>query len=192
MMRFVGIDPSTKTGFVALDKQGDVLRRKELNGIGSKDPLRMTTLVDEIMEHEQTGDIICIEGFGFSSQQAIQLGGIGWGVRMALHRKGFKYFEVASMALKKFCGATGNRGPEGKAIKADKIEVAKQVLKRWGFENGSDNVTDAFVLAKVAEGICMHNTDNLVHKYHQFQLEVLSSVLNPPEKKKKTRKKATI
>ncbi|MBY0088439.1 hypothetical protein [Brevibacillus brevis] len=184
-MRFVGIDPSTKTGFVALDNQGNVLRRKELTGIGSKDPLRMTTLVDEIMDHVQIGDIICIEGFGFSSQQAIQLGGIGWGVRMALHRKGFQYFEVAPMALKKFCGATGNKGPDGKAIKADKIEVAKQVLKRWGFESGSDNVTDAFVLAKVAEGICMHNADNLVHQYHQFQLEVLSSVLNPPEKKKR-------
>ncbi|MEC2133460.1 hypothetical protein P9G84_31920, partial [Brevibacillus centrosporus] len=99
-MRFVGIDPSTKTGFVALDKQGNVVKQKELTGIGSQDPIRMTTLVDEIMDHVQTGDIICIEGFGFSSQQAIQLGGIGWGVRMALYRKGFKYFEVAPMALK--------------------------------------------------------------------------------------------
>lgn len=189
-MRFVGIDPSTKTGFVALDKKGQALRRKELKGIGSQDPLRMTTLIDEIMDHVQTGDIICVEGFGFSSQQAIQLGGIGWGVRMALHRKGFKYFEVAPMALKKFCGATGNKGPDGKAIKADKIEVAKQVLKRWGFESGSDNITDAFVLAKIAEAICMHNTSGLQNEYHQFQLEVLSSVLNPHEKKKKGKKVA--
>ncbi|MGG3322359.1 hypothetical protein ABER36_31615, partial [Brevibacillus centrosporus] len=96
---------------------------------------------------------------------------------------------VAPMALKKFAGATGNKGPDGKAVKADKIEVAKQVLKRWGYESGSDNVTDAFVLAKIAEGICMQSSDDLQHGYHQFQLEVLSSVLNPPGKKKKTRKK---
>ena len=29
-MRFVGIDISTKTGFVALDKQGNVLEAKEI------------------------------------------------------------------------------------------------------------------------------------------------------------------
>lgn len=77
--RFVGIDPSTKTGFVALDEDGQVLRAKELTGIGKQDPKRMVTLIDEIMRHVQEGDIVCIEGFGFASQQAIQMGGIGWG-----------------------------------------------------------------------------------------------------------------
>ncbi|MGE6261025.1 hypothetical protein ACQKCU_24635 [Heyndrickxia sporothermodurans] len=44
-MRFVGTAPSTKTGFVALDKHGNVLREKELTGIGNEDAKRMTTLI---------------------------------------------------------------------------------------------------------------------------------------------------
>jgi crossover junction endodeoxyribonuclease RuvC len=46
-MRFVGIDPSTKTGFVALDEDGEVVRAKELIGVGDIDPLRMITLIND-------------------------------------------------------------------------------------------------------------------------------------------------
>lgn len=52
-MRFVGIDPSTKTGFVALDEDGQVLVAKELTGVGKEDPKRMATLIDEVMRHVQ-------------------------------------------------------------------------------------------------------------------------------------------
>jgi len=79
---FVGIDPSTKTGFVVLDEHEDVQRAKELTGIGSVDTKRMRTLIHEVKDHVQKGDLVCIEGFGFASQQAVQLGGIGWGMRM--------------------------------------------------------------------------------------------------------------
>ncbi len=50
-MRFLGIDPSTKTGLVALDEDGQVLRAKELTGMGDKDPFRMITLIDEVIPH---------------------------------------------------------------------------------------------------------------------------------------------
>ncbi|WP_426444090.1 hypothetical protein [Brevibacillus laterosporus] len=83
-MRFVGIDPSTKTGFVALDGQGKVLRAKEITGAGNKDPYRMRTMIEDLMCHIHPCDLICIEGFGYASQQAVQNGGIGWGIRMAL------------------------------------------------------------------------------------------------------------
>lgn len=112
-MRFIGIDPSTKTGFVALDANGQVLKAKELTGVGDKDPKRMITLIDEAMDYMQKGDNIAIEGFGFATQQGIQLGGIGWGIRMALIRRGFKYHEVAPNALKKFIGVTGWEGEAG-------------------------------------------------------------------------------
>lgn len=61
-MRFVGIDPSTKTGFVALDEQGKVLRAKEITGAGSKDPYRMRTMIEDLMCHIHPCDLICIEG----------------------------------------------------------------------------------------------------------------------------------
>lgn len=189
MKRYVGIDPSTKTGFVAINENGTIDRQKELTGLGNVDPIRMITLIDEVMAHIKPNDVICIEGFGFASQQAIQLGGIGWGIRMALARRGFRWYEVAPMALKKFAGATGNKGPDGKSIKADKIEVAKQVLKRWNFESGSDNVTDGYLLARVAEAIWKY-TNEIEFEYPKFQEEVIHTILNPPQKKTKKSSKS--
>ncbi len=59
-MRIVGIDPSTKTGFVALDKDGKTLVAKEIMGVGKKDPYRMITLIDFVMNHVHKNDFIII------------------------------------------------------------------------------------------------------------------------------------
>ncbi|MGG4449629.1 hypothetical protein [Brevibacillus porteri] len=61
-IRFVGIDPSTKTGFVALDEKGNVIRQKELTGVGDVDPYRMRTLIHEVKDHVRPDDFVCIEG----------------------------------------------------------------------------------------------------------------------------------
>ncbi|RCW70631.1 hypothetical protein [Saliterribacillus persicus] len=50
-MRFIGVDPASKTEFVALDESVQVLKAKELTGIGDKDPKRMITLIFDIMQH---------------------------------------------------------------------------------------------------------------------------------------------
>lgn len=178
-MRFVGIDPSTKTAFVALDENGRVLRAKELTGVGKDDPKRMVTLIDEVIRHLQPDDVVCIEGFGFASQQAIQLGGIGWGIRMALYRRGWHYTDVAPAAVKKFASGKGN---------TKKDELAVHIFKRWGFEHGSDNVRDAFVLAQIALALSRHDGDG--DELPVYQLEVLDAIMNPVEKKRKRKKVA--
>ncbi|MGE8080492.1 hypothetical protein [Peribacillus loiseleuriae] len=188
-MRFVGIDPSTKTGFVALEEDGSVLRGKELTGVGTNEAVKMCTLIDEVIAHILPGDIIAIEGFGYKSDQATQLGGIGWGIRMALCRRKFRWIEAAPMALKKFAGATGNKDSEGKAIKSDKKEVARQVNLHWGYGHSSDNVIDAFVLAQIAK---MANGfgQEVQDLYPRYQIEVVQNILYPEPKAKKKRKKA--
>lgn len=175
-MRFVGIDPSTKTGFVALDEVGTVIRAKELTGIGNQDPKRMTTLIDEIMAHLRPDDVVCIEGFGFASQQAIQLGGIGWGIRMALYRRGMKYTEIGPAAVKKFATGKGN---------ANKDEMVLPIYKQWSFEHSSDNVRDAFVLARIA--LTMSNYEMMKYQTTKAQQEVIASILNPNKKNAKNR-----
>lgn len=184
-MRFVGIDPSTKTGFVALDENGEVLRAKELTGIGDKDPKRMATMIDEIMDHVNTDDFIVIEGFGFASQQAIQLGGIGWGVRMALLRRGFPYTEVAPNAVKKYVGVTGWIGEPGSKKRLTgtqkKRAVMDAVVREFGFHHKSDNVVDAYILAEIAKDLwtvksgiaCSLNEGHLT----KYQAEVLETIL---------------
>ncbi|AVK82440.1 hypothetical protein C3943_02200 [Lysinibacillus sp. B2A1] len=179
-MRFIGIDPSTKTGFVALDENGQVLRAKELTGVGDKDPLRMITLIDEVMAHTQKGDIIAIEGFGFATQQGIQLGGIGWGVRMSLTRRGFKYHEVAPNAVKKFVSVTGFTGEVGNKKRLTgpqkKKAVMKAVQEHFGFSHKSDNVVDAYILAQIARLIYQFNQTSSID-CPNYQAEVVSTIL---------------
>lgn len=169
-MRFIGLDPSTKTGFVAIDENGQVLGAKELTGVGAKDPKRMITLIDEIISHIQKDDFIVIEGFSYGSKGkgiAFQFG-LGWGIRMALARRGFPYIEVSPAAVKKFATGKGN---------SKKDAMAVPIYKHWDFEHPSDNVRDAYVMAQIAKSL-KQGPDNL----HKYQLEVLDAILKPKKK----------
>lgn len=179
-MRFIGIDPSTKTGFVALDANGQVLKAKELTGVGDKDPKRMITLIDEAMDYMQKGDNIAIEGFGFATQQGIQLGGIGWGIRMALIRRGFKYHEVAPNALKKFIGVTGWEGEAGSKKRLTGSQKKKAVMAavqdHYGFSHKSDNIVDAYILAQIARLIYQYDKPDFIG-CPTYQAEVVATIL---------------
>jgi crossover junction endodeoxyribonuclease RuvC len=168
--RFVGIDPSTKLGLVVLDAAGRLLDAVEIAPKG-QDPDRMIELIDRTIARLDHGDHIAIEGFGFASQQAIQLGGIGWGLRMALRRKRMRYIEPTPNQVKKFSTDKGN---------ADKNVIMREVYKRWGFEHDSDNVIDAFVLAQIAMAYYLPDVE-----LTSFQREVIEAIKNPPVKKSK-------
>jgi len=170
-MRFVGIDPSTKTGFVILDKHGELIDALEVTATG-QDPGRMAEIIHETFANIEPGDIVAIEGFGFASQSGFLLGGIGWGIRIKLYEWGFDYIEVAPSALKKFAGAKGN---------AKKDELSVDIFKRWGFEHKSDNVRDAYVLAQIARAY--HGLMDLT----KFQQEVIDAIRNPAPKKGRKR-----
>jgi len=180
-VRFIGIDPSTKTGFVALDEHGAVLRAKELTGVGSVDPKRMITLIDEVIDHIQRDDVICIEGFGFASQQAIQLGGIGWGLRMALARRVLPYYEASPSQVKKFATGKGN---------AKKEDMVLPIYKHWDFEHSSDNVRDAYVIARIAMNLFLAG-EGASLSAPKYQVEVIEAILNPKPKAKKSKKATT-
>ncbi|WP_226000926.1 hypothetical protein [Paenibacillus sp. BJ-4] len=169
MTRYVGIDPSTKTGVCILDADGNVLDALEITADG-KDPERMYDIITDVCENVDYGDVVVIEGFGFASQSGFLLGGIGWGIRLNLYERNIKYREAAPSALKKFASGKGN---------TKKDELAVEIFKRWGFQHGSDNVRDAFVLAKIARSLQM-NTNTA-----KFQDEVIQAILNPAPKKGK-------
>lgn len=175
-MRYIGIDPSTKTGLVILDEDGEVWEAIEIEKEG-KDPERMVKLVQGVIEFVEPEDKVAIEGFGFASESGFLLGGIGWAIRMDLYRRGIEYIEVAPASLKKFTGSGGN---------AAKEVLAVEVYKRWGFESKSNNVTDAFVLAQIIRA--MHEKVQIT----KFQAEVLSVIRTPPEKKTKKKQKRKV
>lgn len=189
-MRFVGIDPSTKTGLVALDEDGNVLKQKELKGIGKEDPKRIVTLTDELMDYMQPDDVRAIESPGLATQRAVQAGWIHGSMRNALYRRGFHYYDVAPSAVKKFVGVTGWTGEPGskKRLKGKekKDAVAEAVLKHYGFSHPSDNVVDAYIMAQIARGIWY--TQSNYWRMHDYQEEVIQTILNPAPKTKKGKK----
>ena len=153
-MNFVGIDPSTHTGFVRIDIDGKVLVATQIEGIGEEDPKRMFTMIDRIREQLKKSDIIAIEGFGFASQQAIQMGGIGWAIRGLLWRSGMKYEEIAPNALKARVGVSGWKGEKGSKVRLDKKEKKQAVItgtdRTFGRSFTNDNINDAYILAQMA------------------------------------------
>ncbi|GGJ51151.1 RuvC family protein [Virgibacillus salexigens] len=173
-MRFLGIDPASKTGFVALGEQGDVLKAKELTGIGNKDPKRMITLIDEIASFVKRKDIICIEGMPFSTQKAMFAGGLHHGIRNELYKRHLRYYEVAPNAVKKFVNVTGWEGEPGnkKRLKGrkKKLAVMAAVKNHFGFEHTSDNVVDAYILAQIAKALVERKVS------YSYQAEVLYNV----------------
>ncbi|APC48972.1 hypothetical protein BME96_12560 [Virgibacillus halodenitrificans] len=173
-MRFIGIDPASKTGFVALDEDGNVLRAKELTGIGDKDPKRMITLINDIVAHLQPQDVISIEGFPFSTQKAMFAGGLHHGIRNELYKRKLKYYEVAPNAVKKFVNVTGWEGEPGskKRLKgaAKKRAVMNAVEKHFGFTHPSDNVVDAYILAEIARSLYIKKVK------HDYQADVLTKI----------------
>lgn len=163
-MRFVGIDPSTKTGLVIQDANGNVILDKEITSTVKGDPQRFMDLAGQIINLIEPNDFVCIEGFSYGSKGAsvdIQYG-IGWLIRARLINKKIDYVDVPPTTLKKFATGKGN-------VKKDQIPVP--VYKRWGFEHKSDNVIDAFVLAQIARSL---KTKVDLTKYQQDALKKIS------------------
>ncbi|WP_433943493.1 hypothetical protein [Paenibacillus sp. SN-8-1] len=170
-MRFVGIDPSTKTGIVILDKDGNLLDGFEVTAKGT-DPGRMASIITDVYGNVEPGDVIAIEGFAYGAKGnavGIQYG-LGFGIRIEFYNSGIDYLEVSPGSLKKFASGKGN---------TKKDELAVHIFKQWGFEHKSDNVRDAFVLAHIARAIRMGTAST------KYQQEVIRAILEPPAKQKK-------
>lgn len=179
-MRFIGIDPSTKTGFVALDESGQVLRAKELTGLGDQDPKRMITLINEVVEHMQPNDFVCIEGFPFNTQRAMFAGGLHHGIRNELYKRRIAYYEPAPNAVKKFVGVTGWIGEPGSKKRLTGPQKKKAVMNavkdHYGFVHKSDNVVDAYILAQIARTIHRFDRADFIG-CPTYQAEVIEKIL---------------
>lgn len=162
---FVGIDPSSKTGIAIINGNGLTLHEEEITS-QLEGPGRMRAIIDRTMAviaEYGTPTGVCIEGFAFGAKgKAVDWQyGIGWGLRVALYDRGIGYREVAPNQLKKF--ASGNH-------QAKKEDLILPIYRHWGFEHGSDNVRDAYVLAQIARGL----SEELELK--QYQREVLDAL----------------
>lgn len=189
-MRFVGIDPATRTGFVALEPNGELLRAKEIKGDGPTAVRKIRSLANEIYLHLQPTDVVCIEGFALDARDTNKVSsGNGWAARMAADRAGRKYIEATPSQLKKFVNVSEWSGIKGSKKRLDSKAVKKLVIaavtEHWGFAATTDNIADAFVLAKIVEAVYKVSNGYPVENYPEYQQAVIISILNPEAKKKK-------
>jgi len=171
-MNHVGIDPSTKTGVVVLDSSGEAIFQKEIH---LKTGIKSTA--KELLEYGRNiinfvpeNSAVAIEGFSFGSQGkgvSTQYA-VGYSIRFALLDAGIPFIEATPSQLKKFATGKGN-------TKKDNMTIP--ILRLWNFEHPSDNVRDAYVLAQIVKASQNHDVELLTNEYHQYQLEVIKSIL---------------
>lgn len=176
MTRFVGIDPSTKTGICILDQDGNPIESKEviLEKGENATAGEIRDYGKQIAAYASKESMVFIEGFSLASKgkNVSTQFAIGYSIRFALHDMGIIYFEASPTQLKKY--ASGHH-------QADKRKLAVAVFKHWGFEHDSDNVCDAFILAQIARAIRMGTAST------KYQEEVVQAILGGPKPKKKTK-----
>lgn len=117
---------------------------------------------------------ICYEGYAYGARfRREELGELGAALKFALALVFPGHIErrihaVAPATVKKFVTGSG---------RADKDKIMMAVYKRWGFEPESNDVADAYTLARIADALATPEPPEL-----GFQREVLDTIRNPPKR----------
>ncbi|MCA0754861.1 hypothetical protein KP806_07350 [Paenibacillus sp. N4] len=189
-MRFIGIDPATKTGFVALDVNGEVLVAAELKGAGKseKGGISIPTLVDlenQLYKLLQPFDEIMIEQAAAGTQKGITTGMIHGGLRSMICRRGLNYNEINPLHTKKYVGVTGWKGEVGSKVrqkdKEKKAAVKAAALELFDYTHKSDNVIDAYIIARAALNLYLLREYKPLLDHLPQQQEVLQAILAKTE-----------
>lgn len=149
----MGIDASlNSTGWVVIEDHGDGnLIRSGVIGSDLKGIERAMEIDSEIgfllKKHEP--NLVYLEGYSYGSKgkSVMQIGELGGLLRKRLFLYG-PYKEIPPSVVKKFATGKGN---------SKKEDMKLAVFKKWGIEFETNDETDAFVLAKMAEKELMAN-----------------------------------
>jgi crossover junction endodeoxyribonuclease RuvC len=185
-MRFVGIDPATTTGIVALNEQGEVLLAKSIKGKGKTIPGGITTeqlvsLENQLYKLLMPNDEIVKEDAAPGTQKGITTGKIHGGIETIIFRKGLVPNKVAPNAVKKFVGVTGFKNGVGKKVrlspKESKEAMKQGVLDHFGWTHDSHDVIDAYVMAQIALNLYKSREFIPLMQLQPYQVEVIDSIL---------------
>lgn len=143
-LKVLGVDPSTKSGLVYMDGPevyASVLRNESLKGISRVEWIRKS--FEAYLDTHPEIDCAVIEGYAYANKYTLStLVEIGINLRLSMYRRGIPCYICPPSVLKKVATGKGN---------AKKPEVAAGVLSKWGYTSPSDDVVDAYVLAKIAQ-----------------------------------------
>jgi Holliday junction resolvasome RuvABC endonuclease subunit len=148
MSKILGLDVSTYIGCHLIDEidnnanKSKLIHFKEYKGFK-----RLTCLEQSIgnLLDEWQPEHVIIEGYALGSKNNLVLMvEVGTLVRRQCYLRGLPYWTVPPNTLKLWTAGKGN---------AQKPDMAAAVHKKWGFTNKSDDIVDAFALAKMGEAI---------------------------------------
>lgn len=146
----MGIDPSTYTALVLLfeEPQGVEQVKKILVNHPDKkgyDRLQLIAKSVENIIEEWNPDVVFIEGYAMNAKfNIIQMVEIGTVIRRAIYARHLPCYEIAPTTLKKFITGKGN---------AKKPDMAAAVEAKYGFTNKSDDIIDAYAVAKMGQTV---------------------------------------
>lgn len=196
-MRFIGIDPATHTGFVAIGPDGKLAGWAEFVGKGKTAPARINMIFNEVYRHLKPEDDVCIEGFAMEAKHDTNkvTTGFNWGARLAIDRKVGSFIIATPNQLRKFVNVSEWEGVPGSKVrlegKAVKKLVMAEVEARWGDKPRTENISDAYVLARIAEAVyrVQHGQDR--GSYPEYQQEVIWAISDPEGYKAAQKKNPT-
>jgi Holliday junction resolvasome RuvABC endonuclease subunit len=147
--QYVGIDLSLNgTAVVRVDDNGKILsqlriKTKPVDMIEDR-LISICKQVIESIENNSHIERVYIEGLSYSSsgQSTMELAGLHYVVRCAIHHSTFYDFKlIAPPSLKKFISGVGN---------CKKNLMLLYAFKKFGEEFDDDNICDAYCLARLA------------------------------------------
>lgn len=147
MACIIGLDLSlTSTGVLVLDGKSVLSARAiQSNKIGEERLFDLREqLYAEVEQYRFSNPLAVVEGYSMGSRagQAFSIGEWGGVARLTLLMHGIPFIVVPPSTLKKFTAGSGN---------AKKDEMRLHVYKKWGFEHKSNDVVDAYALARFGE-----------------------------------------
>jgi crossover junction endodeoxyribonuclease RuvC len=169
-MYVLGIDPSlTGTGYVLLDKKGEIKTQKTIvtkkNGDSALEELNRLILIIDQIELERV-EIAVIEGLAFMARNTsslVQLAGLNYLIRLKLKENKIPFTVVPPTVLKKFITGKGN---------SPKEMMLLETYKRYDESFPNNNVCDAYGLSRI--GLALLKEDK---KLTQFQKDVINKII---------------
>jgi len=160
-MKYLGLDISlTSTGVVCIES-GKIISQKlvrpKMEGRKKAKEIRIIRdmIMLEILKHNKKNTKIMIEDFAYGvlymkvngkpiCGSVFEMGGLGYAVQIKLLEYGYEYQLTEPTTLKKFVCGKGN---------AKKDIIIKEILKRWKEDFDSNDLADAYALARYAEEV---------------------------------------
>lgn len=174
-----GLDMSlTSTGYCMLSSSNVNLKTIKTSSVNKSnfdnDLERMNYIVETVLSNINGVNLVCIEDYFVPTNKmqmgsAIKLVSLGTLMRMALYKLNIPFVVVSPSQIKKYATGKGN---------CQKNKILREVYKKWDIDAKDDNQADAYVLARIADGIIkkkLNIGDNIFFKYEN---EVISSCIN--------------